>query len=440
MKPSGVQKCFLLFFLTLFFTPLTTKAYSILTHEAIIDASWEKSVKPLLKKRFPKATDADLIVAHSYAYGGSLMSDIGYSPFGSTYFTNLIHYVRSGDFVNNLITESQNLNEFAFALGSLCHYMADTYGHSIGTNIVVPMIYPKVREKFGDIATYEDDHTSHSRVEIAFDVLQMARGNYASQAYHDFIGFNVAKPLLERAFMKTYGQNLDEIFSNLDRSVNNFRWAVKSLMPTVTRSAWLLKKDEIKKAEPGITGRKFHYRMRRKKYYEEFGHDRDKPKFKERVIAFIISIVPKIGPFKVFKFKAVDKKGEKQFIKSFDTVMDHYASALSSLNYTALNLPNKDFDTGKITVYGEYALTDKTYDDLLEKLQANKFIDLTAPLKENILSFYSKADTTALAKNKYTDWKKTKAALNKIEVTTPKLMDSLKVKVDIKATITHFNN
>jgi hypothetical protein len=180
--------------------------------------------------------------------------------------------------------------------------------------------------------------------------------------------------------------------------------------------------------------------MRRKKYYEEFGHDRDKPKFKERVIAFILTIVPKIGPFKVFKFKEVDRKGEKQFIKSFDTVMNHYASALSLLSYTALNLPNKDFDTGKRTVYGEYELTDKTYDDLLEKLQANKFVDLTAPLKENILSFYSKADTALLAKNKNTDWQKTKAALYKIEAAIPKPPDSLKVKVDNKTTITHFNN
>src|SRR6187402_1453477 len=186
MKPIVFRRFLFVLFIAVLFIPLTSKAYSILTHEAIIDASWEKSLKPLLKKKFPNATNEDLKLAHSYAYGGTLMTDIGYSPFGSSYFTNLIHYVRSGDFVENLIDEAQNINEYAYALGALCHYMADRYGHSVGTNLVVPMVYPKTREKFGNVVTYEEDHAAHSRVEIAFDVLQLARGNYASQEFHDF--------------------------------------------------------------------------------------------------------------------------------------------------------------------------------------------------------------------------------------------------------------
>ncbi|MDB5030085.1 MAG: hypothetical protein JWP71_806 [Mucilaginibacter sp.] len=426
MKLLTEKKYLFLFLLIICIVPLRVKAYSVLTHEAIIDASWEKSIKPLLKKRFPEATDADLLIAHSYAYGGSLMTDIGYSPFGSTYFTNLIHYVRSGDFVNNLISESQNLNEFSYALGALCHYMADRYGHSVGTNIVVPMVYPKLKEKFGSVVTYEENHIAHSRVEIAFDVLQIARGNYASQAYHDFIGFNVAKPVLEKAFLKTYGQDINEIFGNLDRSINNFRWAIHSLMPTVTRSAWALKKNEIKKSMPGITSQKFHYRMRRKKYYEEFGHDLDKPKLKEQIIAFLLTIAPKVGPFRVFRFKEVSKKGEKQFIKSFDTVMDKYAVALAQINYRKPNLPNVDFDTGSKTEYGEYVLTDKTYDELVDKLVQNKFVNLTLPLKQNIINFYNKADTTALAKYNPADWKKTSVGLQQIKTAHLVPLDSLK--------------
>jgi hypothetical protein len=434
-----LKKYIILFILVTGFGLLRAKAYSVLTHEAVIDASWEKSVKPLLKKRFPEATEADLLVAHSYAYGGSLMSDIGYSPFGSIYFTNLIHNVRSGDFVSNLISESRNLNEFAFSLGSLCHYMADRYGHSIGTNLVVPMVYPKIKDKYGNVVTYGEDHISHSRVEIAFDVLQIARGNYASQAYHDFIGFNVAKPVLERAFIKTYGQDINDIFPDMDRSINNFRWAVKSLMPAVTRSAWILKKDEIKKTEPGITSRKFHYHMRRKKYYEEFGRDRDKLKFKDRLLAFFIKIAPKVGPFKVFRFKEVGPDGEKQFIKSFDTVITEYAIALNQLNYRKPNLPNIDFDTGKQTVYGEYELTDDTYDDLLDQLTQNKFADMTAPLQTNIINFYSKADTAAIAKKDLPGWKKTNAALQQAKTAQPVPLDSLKVtdKTKDKVTFSH---
>jgi len=408
------------------FVPLSSNAYSILTHEALIDASWDKSILPLLKKKFPKSTDADLKLAHSYAYGGSLMTDIGYSPYGSSYFTNLMHYVRTGDFVENLLSEAQNLNEYAFALGSLCHYMGDSYGHALGTNLVEPIVYPKVGEKFGKVVTYEEDHIAHTRTEIAFDVLQLARGNYASQSFHDFIGFNVAVPVLERAFYKTYGQDINEIFGNIDHSISNFRWAVNSLMPTVTRSAWVLKKNEIKEMQPGITARKFHYRMERKKYYEEFGRDHDQPKFKERLIAFIIRIIPKVGPFKAFRFKEVGPDGEKQFIKSFDTVMIHYANALAKLQYENISLPNVNFDTGKKITIGEYGLTDATYGQLTLKLQENKFGYLTNNLKQNVVTFYNNADTAALAKKDSSLWEKTSLAIREVKSATPITIDSLK--------------
>jgi hypothetical protein len=412
--------------------PSRSKAYSVLTHEAIIDASWQKSLIPLLKKRFPNATEADLVIAHSYAYGGSLMTDIGYSPYGSLYFTDLIHYVRSGDFVNNLISEAENLNEYAYALGALCHYMADRYGHSIGTNIVVPMVYHKLEGKYGKVVTYVEKPIAHSRVEIAFDVLQIARGNYASQAYHDFIGFNVAKPVLQKAFLKTYGQDLNTIFSDLDKSINSFRWAINSLMPTITRSAWIIKKSDIKKNIPGATSRKFNYKMGKKTYYKEFGRDLDKPKFKERLIAFLLTIAPKVGPLRVFRFKEVGPDGEKQFIKSFDTVMAKYAVALAELDYKKPTLTNVDFDTGKKTEYGEYELTDKAYVGLVDKLQENKFANLTSPLKRNILDFYSVADTAAIAKKDPDNWKKTSANLQQLRVAQTIPAERLKITLTPK--------
>ncbi len=355
------------------------------------------------------------------------MTDIGYSPFGSARFTNLVHYVRSGDFVENLLNEAQIVYEYAYALGALCHYTADRYGHAIGTNVVVPMLYPKIREKYGDVVTYEQNHAAHSRVEIAFDVLQLARGNYASQAFHDLIGFNVSVPVLERAFFKTYGQNIHDYFPNIDKSINNFRWAVNSLMPTVTRAAWVLKKDDIKKIQPGITARKFKYRLRRKQYKMEYSGELDKPKFKERVIAFIITIMPKIGPFKAFRFKEVGPEGEKQFIKSFDMVTQRYDEAVVKLGTGKIDLPNVDFDTGKLTEIGEYELTDEAYEDLVLKLDNDKFTYLSRPLKQNILSFYSKADTAALAKKNETMWKKTSAALQHLQTARVLSADSLKL-------------
>ena len=246
-------------------SPISSMAYSVLTHEAIIDANWEKSIQPLLKAKYPGATDDQLKQARAYAYGGAVAPDMGYFPFGSLFFTNLVHYVRSGDFVNALLSEATDLNEYAFALGALCHYYADNYGHPLGTNRCVPLVYPKMKEKYGNMVTYGQDHISHIRMEFGFDVLQTARGTYASQAYHDFIGFQVARPVLERAFLKTYGLDINDVFGNLSLAINTFRWSVKNLFPVLTRAAWKTRGSEIAKSKPGTTSRNFIYRMHRKK-------------------------------------------------------------------------------------------------------------------------------------------------------------------------------
>jgi hypothetical protein len=421
-------------------SPLSSKAYSVFAHEAIIDASWEKSILPLLKQKYPSATDADIKLARSYAYGGSLIADMGYFPFGNPYFTNLVHYVRSGDFVENLLSEAQNINEYAFAIGALSHYLTDQYGHSLGTNLAVPIVYPKIGQKFGSVVTYDEDNISHKRMEFAFDVLQTARGNYLPQSYHDFIGFNVARPVLERAFLKTYGEDINKVFGNLSLSISTFRWTIKSLFPSLTRTAWAIKKNDILKTNPTLKSRKFHYRIKRKEYYQEFGREREKPKFKEWIYSVIIQILPKIGPLKSLRFKDPGPEGEKLFIKSFDTTTVHYALALSTLQNTGhIDLANIDFDTGKVTAPGEYGLADQTYSLMVIELQDEKFNSLTAPLKDNILNFYSKADTTTKSnenKRDKIDWKKTYLALQQIRVAKPIPMDSLKYPVDKPSTST----
>jgi hypothetical protein len=65
------------------FAGLSSKAYSILAHEAIIDASWKSTLMPLLKQKYPDATREQMLMAHSYAYGGAIMADMGYMPFGN---------------------------------------------------------------------------------------------------------------------------------------------------------------------------------------------------------------------------------------------------------------------------------------------------------------------------------------------------------------------
>jgi len=396
-------------------TTCTSHAYSILTHEALIDVNWEKVLLPLLKQKYPGSTEAELKEAHAYAYGGAVVPDMGYFPRGSKLFTNLIHYVRSGDFIMALLQDAQNLNEYAFALGVLCHYNADKYGHSIGINPGVPMTYPKVEKKFGDTATYGEDPVAHVRMEFSFDVLQTARGNYAPDTYHDFIGFKVARPLLERSFFRIYGINVNDLFNNLGRTIGTFRWVVKDLFPVITRAAWASKKGDISKATPGATGRKFIYTMHRKNYNREFVSKDEPPPSFANLWSLLIRIAPKIGPLRVLKFKAPGAIAEKLFIQSFDTTIKYYSLYVSDLRSGPIFLDNINFDTGLDTAPDEYRLADKTYTALLSKLSNQKFDSVTISLQQNILSFFNGYKPIITSKRTKKKWQRTEQSLSQLK-------------------------
>src|SRR6266550_3698547 len=209
--------------------PNPARAYSVLSHEANIDVMWDSAIVPVLKQRFPRATTDELAAARAYAYGGCVIQDLGYYPFGSQFFSDLLHYVHSGDFVIRLIDEAHDVNELAFGLGALAHYAADASGHPMATNRAVPMVYPQMREKFGSWITYAQSPKRHVLVEFSFDVVQVASGAYASEAYHKFIGFQVPMPALERAFSDTYGLQMKDLFGDLDLAIGTYRHAVSEI-------------------------------------------------------------------------------------------------------------------------------------------------------------------------------------------------------------------
>jgi hypothetical protein len=389
-------------------------AYSILVHEAIIDASWAKSIEPLLRLKFPAATAGQLKNAHAYAYGGSIVPDIGYFPFGRPLFTNLVHYVRSGDFVDALLHDARDINEYAFALGFMCHYMADKYGHSLATNKSVPLTYPKEEKKYGPVVTYEEDHISHRRVEFAFDVLQTVEGDYTAIAYHDFIGFEVSQPLLERAFKETYGMDLSQIFSSLSLSIETLRWSFKKLFPVLTEAAWDIKKNEILKSHPNATRKAFRYKMSRKDYHREFGGKRKKPGIFPAALSLFIRIIPKVGPIRALKFKDPGPAAQQLYEQSFDTVMLNYALALRKCKSGTISLANIDYDTGMPTVPGEYHLADRNYDMLVAGLEKNDFRLLNDGLKNNITEFYRNRTAPVGSRRIRRNWAKTMHALQQL--------------------------
>src|SRR5437660_6311008 len=130
-----------------------SNGYSVLTHEEIVDLLWTAEIRPLLLKRYPGLSEDQIREAHAYAYGGAVIQDLGYYPFGSKQFSNLVHYVRTGDFVHEMLLESADVNEYAFALGALAHYTSDITGHP-AVNQSVAIEFPKLQRKYGKVVTY----------------------------------------------------------------------------------------------------------------------------------------------------------------------------------------------------------------------------------------------------------------------------------------------
>jgi hypothetical protein len=379
------------------------QAYSVLTHEAIIDSTWDSAIKPLLLKRFPAATADDLIQAHAYAYGGCIIQDLGYYPFGNKFFSDLTHYIRSGDFVLNLISDSQDLNEYAFALGALAHYASDNNGHPIAVNRVVPMLYPKLGRQFGKSVTYADDPFTHAKTEFAFDVYQAAKGRYAPVAYKDFIGFEVARPLLERAFEDTYGLTLEKVFMSVDLAIGSYRHSVGTILPAMTRVAWQMKKDEIVKDAPSATRKLFIYNLSRSSYEKNWGKSYAQPGIRSKVMAFLLRLVPKVGPFRPLSFKSLTPEAEKMYMASFNSTITRYRELLSEQNTGHLKLPNYNLDVGVLTAAGKYKLTDTTYYKLLHKLQ-DHYLDMPQALRSDILVFYHDPNAENSTKTNKADW------------------------------------
>jgi hypothetical protein len=345
-------------------------AYSVLAHESNVDALWDSHIRPLLLAKYPRTGAAALLEARAYAYGGSVIQDLGYFPFGSRLFTNLVHYVKTGDFVEALLRDAQNVDEYAFALGALCHYTSDIEGHPIAVNRAVPIMYPKLHRKFGDSVPYEKAPKQHILVEFAFDVLLVANGGYKLQAYHDYIGFQVAKPVLERAFRETYGLEVKDLFLSEDLAIGTYRHAVATTIPNMTKVAWEKKQDEIKKVTPGVVRDRFLFTLPRTAYEQRYGKQYQKPHGFARLLGVLYAILPKIGPFRPLAFKVPTADTERLFLDSLAHTRARYATALTDLRAGRLQLPNLDFDTGKPTARGEYALADKTLAELTKRARS----------------------------------------------------------------------
>ena len=422
MKPSAPSLVVWLSLLGILIVVLScsqvTLAYSVLTHEEIVDLVWEDQILPLLTGRFSGLSEEHIREAHAHAYGGSVIQDLGYYPFGSKEFSNLVHYVRSGDFVRELIRQSQNANEYAFALGALAHYASDMTGHP-AVNHAVAILYPKLRSKFGSSVRFAQGKGAHLKTEFGFDVAQVAKKRYASEKYHDFIGFKVSKPLLERTFPVVYGLEVKDVLANEDLAIRSYRFSISTLIPKMTKVALHAHQKELMQETKNFEKQKFLYTLSRADFEREWGKDYKKPGFGTVVLAAILRWLPKVGPFKALAFKPPTPQTEALYFKSLNTTVEHYRAFLKQAGTDSLQLRNCDLDTGEDTRAAEYSLTDEAYAKLVARLVKRKFDLMTPALRDNILHFYSDLSTPIATKKDKSRWQSLLAELKQLRSATP---------------------
>ena len=383
--------------------PRHAAGYSVLAHEAMIDAAWEAQMAPLLTSRFPSASPEAVQRARAYAYGGSLIQDLGYYPFGSKLFSTLVPYVRSGTFVQALVREARDVNEYAFALGALAHFASDNTGHPHAINRVVPMMYPKLAAAHGPEVLYAASPARHVMIEFAFDVVQVARGTFTADVYQDLVGFEVATPVLERAVRATYGLELKDLFGDVDLAIGTYRRAASTIVPDITRMAWRDKREDILRANPALTEQAFVFTLTSADYDKAYGTNYRKPSLFARIVVALFKVIPKFGPFRPLAFEPLTPDAERVLMESFEASRGRLGEYIADAEANALALRDTDLDTGAPPARGVNPLADQTFDDLLERVAKVQFAGTPPELRHTLQEHYASGGIeAALTRSKKT--------------------------------------
>jgi hypothetical protein len=392
--------------------PSYASAFSVLAHQAVVDQAWKSTLLPLVRERFPNATQQELDDARAYARAGSHLPDLGYFPLGNREFTDLLHYVRTGDFVSRLLSEASTADEYAFALGVLAHYEVDSIGHPLATNLAVPIIYPELASTYGDTVTYADSPSAHIETEFRFDVLQVARRGEIPELYEHSVEFQVPKEFLQRVFQETYGVDLNDLFVNYDIALNTYRWAFRTLIDEVTGIAWQLYRADIESLEPGITRKQFVQSMPRSDFEREFGKAFLEPGYFVRFFAFLGNLVPKVGPLKRLPYRPLPDPVKLLYEGAYHKASEQYLREVAIVAKSKPELQNLNLDIGRPTHAGQYAPADKAYAELLRSHAKDNFARMTPDLAANLLDHFRDRTAALSFEESADDREKTIAALD----------------------------
>lgn len=391
-------------------------AYSLLTHEQLIDLTWQSSIVPLLRSRYPGITADQLEEARSYAYGGCVIQDIGYYPFGEPFASDLTHYVRSGDFIVHLFRDAKDANQLAFAVGALSHYIGDNIGHSTAVNRAVPVEFPKLGAKYGPVVAYAQDKHAHVQTEFAFDIDEIAHHRFAPAHYLRHVGLNVPTQQLAAAYYETYG--LSEDFSKARTSrinVRGFRFAVRSFIPRIAYAITLLHRSHMPADPVGPESQKLDSEVARIATENDWDKYRKKAGIGTYTLAGFIYIMPKIGPLKLAAIKGPTAATEEEYVRSVNLSTDALSSAIGRLVKPHQTLPNRDLDTGAPVRPGGYRLTDDTYAKLLHRLVEDPHHTIPPGLKADIQNYYADPNAPIRTKKNPTQWAQVQSELQTLQ-------------------------
>lgn len=389
-KQSSTVLILVLFLSAVIFFPQNTRAYSVFTHEELIDLAWNDSIRPLLLAKFPGATEDQLREAHAYAYGGSAVQDMGYYPFGKQFFSNLTHYVRSGDFVAWLLSHARSLDEYAFAIGALSHYVGDSIGHSEAINRATAVAFPKLEHKFGASVTYDESPHSHIRTEFAFDIAELSDGDFPSAAYLQHIGFKVPRKFLENAFQQTYGFDIHEVLGRAHPALRSYRTSVRRFIPAFAEAEVVLHRHQFPPHNDSEADRIFRERLAKTFYERKWKHTEKGPGVRAHLLAIVVFIIPKVGGISDLAIKIPDRDTYQMYQTSVNHAVDIFRDQLHNLRNSGddVKLANIDLDTGDRVKPGEYPLTDITYAQLLQRLTSKPDRVIPSAAKQNIMTYY----------------------------------------------------
>jgi Zinc dependent phospholipase C len=390
--------------------PRAGAGYSVQTHEQLIDLAWQGSIRPFLLARYPGMSEAQLREAHAYAYGGSAMQDLGYYPFGKQFFSDLTHYVRTGDFVCALLQNAKTPDELAFAVGALSHYVGDSIGHADAINRAVPIEFPKLARRYGPAVPYDAGKHQHVRTEFAFDINQISKDRFAPSAYLEHVGLNVSGELMARAFYDTYGLNLSALLGKRRPAmVRSYRSAVRRFLPRIAYAEVVLHRHQMPMDRPGPAVDRLERELKQAEVDNGWARYQRRPGPGTYLLAGVIVIVPKIGTFSDLAIKGPTEETEEWYVESLLRSVDALRRDLKEFEQTEDLLPNRDLDTGAKVRPGGYRLTDDTYASFLERVTKQKAVPLG--LQQDILDYYADPSAPIATKRRPKQWARVQAEL-----------------------------